>query len=120
MKVSELLDVAVRRARAATDLAPAVRASLLYTVGTSNIALNRHRAGRRGPDRGARCWRNADGAVDPALALRVLLAQSDARSRRGHHEAAQEIIDALAADPRWRDDPVALAPHRPAPRRRPA
>jgi serine/threonine protein kinase len=108
VKVSELLDVAVRRARTATDLAPAVRASLLYTVGTSNIALNRHRAADEALSDAA-ALASAGDAVDPALALRVLLAQSDARSRRGQHEAAQEIIDRLAADPRWRDDRVALA-----------
>ena len=108
VKVSELLDVAVRRARTATDLAPAVRASLLYTVGTSNIALHRHRAGDEALTEAA-LLANTDGSVDPALALQVLLAQSDARSRRGHNEAAQEIIDALAADPRWHDDPVAQA-----------
>ena len=106
--VAELLDAADRRARAATDLPAPVRASLLYTIGASNRALNRLRAGDAALAEALALAQQTPG-FDPALELRIRLAQSDIRGRRGNAEEAMQLIDAAATDPRWASDPVASA-----------
>ena len=108
VKVAELLDAADRRARGADELAPGVRASLLYTVGASNLALNRLRAGDEALTEAARVG-DEDAGLDPDLALRIRLAQSDARARRDHRDQAEAVLAAAAADPRWHGDVVATA-----------
>jgi tetratricopeptide (TPR) repeat protein len=106
--VAELLDAANLRARAATDLAAPVRASLLYTIGASNRALNRLRAGDEALSQALALAQQTPG-FDPALELRIRLAQSDIRGRRGKSDEAMQLIDAAATDPRWFADPVASA-----------
>jgi tetratricopeptide (TPR) repeat protein len=108
VRVVELLDSAVRRTRSQADLPHATRAGLLYTLGRSQLALNR--------------FRDADATLGHAWALdtpeqpladmqalQIGLLLAEARLRRQRYDESDAALERLAADPRWRQDDAALA-----------
>lgn len=108
VKVSEVLDAASRRLGAATELDPAVRTQLLYTIGSSNRSLSRAGASNEALTQALQLA-EADPGTDPVLIRRIQLRLAEARSLLEQRDAADSMLNALATDPRWRNDPVAQA-----------
>lgn len=101
VRVVDVLDAAVRRAQSEPGLSPQTRASLLYTVGRSQLALNRFRAADTTLTE-ALALDRPEHALAPTLALQIGLRVVEARSRRENHAEAAQALTALEQDPRWR------------------